>query len=117
MKISKSIVVPVLVIGIALGIAEPFRRSHGADARISLPPVILSGLSAYASGGPEVALNAWRKGGPLELDEKARGQLDDFKHLEKPFGNYKTYELIDSKEIGNRSKLLYLTLNFTRGAA
>ncbi|MBM3835763.1 MAG: hypothetical protein FJ403_21340 [Verrucomicrobia bacterium] len=83
----------------------------------TLPPILQAGLSAYASGGPEAAIVAWRKGGPLESDRKALEHADDFKEMQRTFGHYRSHELIETKDVSKASKIVFLAMNFERGAA
>lgn len=91
-------------------------QTSGVESKQSLPRVIEEGLNAYASGGAEAAVAAWLKGGPGEGERVAEAEADKFKRMERFFGRYKSYESIDTKDIGKSSKVIYLALNFERGA-
>ena len=88
-----------------------------AEPGPALPPVVQSGLTLLASGGPQPAVESWCQGGILERVEGTsmvrERQLKDYANL---LGNYRAYELIETRAIGRTSQLLYLTLNFERGA-
>ena len=88
-----------------------------AESAKPVPPIIQAGFSAYASEGPEAAINAWLKGGPMEGEKTAVAAADNFRQIERYLGKYKSYELIDVKDIGTSSKMLYFSMNFDRGAA
>lgn len=82
---------------------------------VPLPEVILTGLQAYSMKGPEAALNAWTKGGPLENDPKVLGSVRVFQEVEKYYGRYNGYNLIRQKKLAPNSKLIYLQMNYEKG--
>ncbi len=88
----------------------------GADPEGALPPVLQSGLALWSKGGPGPALDTWQKGGLLEGDSKVTAQVNYFKRLDRAVGDFKACELIDSKKIGQTSQIVYVSLNFVRGA-
>jgi hypothetical protein len=90
-------------------------RLQAADAAPSLPPVMKSGLDAYASG-PEAAVSAWLKGSPSEGGRYASEQAEALRRAQNYLGPYKSYEWLAVKDVGERTRLLYFTLNFKRGA-
>lgn len=88
-----------------------------AEPGPALPPVVQSGLSLLASGGPQPAVDTWFQGGILERDEGANMATERrLKAFADRLGNYRACELIEARAIGRTSQLLYLTLNFERGA-
>jgi hypothetical protein len=94
-----------------------FGQTLGAsDSDASLPPIIKSGFDACASGGPESAINAWLKGAPNEVGRFANSQSENLQRAERYFGQFESYELLATKDVGERSKLMYFALNFKRGA-
>ena len=116
MNITKTLIRSALALGISACLVLPFLDAAKAEADGTLPPVIQSGLALYASGGPDVAVSAWEKAGPLERDKKAEEYADEFKQLEKSLGHYKSFEVIETKDIAKTSKMFYLSMNFERGA-
>ncbi len=88
-----------------------------AEPSPALPPIVQSGLTLLASGGPQPAVDTWFQGGILERNERAKSAAEQrLKRLAGILGNYRSYELIETREIGRTSQFLYLTLNFERGA-
>ncbi len=88
-----------------------------AEPNPALPPVVQGGLTLLASGGPQPAIESWCQGGILERNEGANLAAEQrLKRLAGLLGNYRSYELIETRELGRTSQLLYLALNFERGA-
>ena len=83
---------------------------------VGLPPVIENGFTLWTKGGADPAFNAWQKGGLIENHEKVADQVRYFKQLDRVVGNFKVCELIQAKPIGRSSQILYLSMNFERGA-
>ena len=87
-----------------------------AAAEETLPAVILDGLTAYKKSGPEAAIKAWIKGGPMEKKEKQSLQYGaSFKEIEEYYGSYQTHQLIGTKEITPSSQFIILSMDFERG--
>jgi hypothetical protein len=118
MNVIKVLIRSIVTLSLGCGLVVPLLQTAKADSIAFAPPIIQTGFTLYASGGPEAALIAWRKGGLLlEADKKVAPQIEDFKQVEKSFGNYKSCELVEAKEIGANSKIVYVSMNFERGAA
>jgi len=114
-SIIKVIVRTALVLSMGSCCVLPLVRVFAADIDPSIPPVVQKGLTLFESGGPQPAFDTWRQGGLLEGDKKAGEQTDSFKQTAKPLGNYKSYELIETKRIGQTSRTIYLSMIFERG--
>ena len=87
-----------------------------AGANSFVPPVIQDGFAGWTKGGALFAFDAWQKGGFLEDSRKAASQSSYFRRLDQALGNYKSYDLVETKAIGPSSEILYLAINFERGA-
>ncbi len=98
-----------------LGLWDMARRAEAA-ANPSVPAVVQDGFAAWGKGGSILAFDTWPKGGLLEESRKAASQCDYFKRLDRALGNYRSYELVESKAIGSSSQILYLAMSFERGA-
>jgi hypothetical protein len=90
--------------------------SFAADPPSSIPPAIQKGLTLYERGGAEVAFDAWQHGGLLDGDGRVASKVRAFKEMTTAIGNYRSSEVIAVKEIGNNSRIVYLCMNFKRGA-
>ena len=105
------------VLSIGCGCVWPLGRAAAAESNASIPPVLEAGFTLWAKGGGvDVVLSEWQKGGLLEGDNKAIAQADYFKRINRIVGNYQAYELLERKAIGRTSAVIYLSLNFERGA-
>ncbi|MDT8318297.1 MAG: hypothetical protein RQ824_09970 [bacterium] len=85
-------------------------------AEEAIPEIILGGLTAYKKSGPEAAIKAWIKGGPMEKKEKESLQYGaSFKEIEEYYGSYQKHRLIATKEIAPTSRFIILSMDFERG--
>ncbi|MDB6030158.1 MAG: hypothetical protein JWM16_496 [Verrucomicrobiales bacterium] len=81
-----------------------------------LPDIIKKGFALYAKGGGAPTVEAWRQGGGADLERHLSYQTQGLKQLATPLGNYKTFEVVESKGIGSRSRIYYISIQFERGA-
>ena len=88
---------------------------HNAAAE-SLAPIVQTGFAAWAKSGADLALDAWQKGGLLEGDNKVAAQSGYFRRLDRLVGNFRAYETLETKAVGQNSQIVYLSINFERGA-
>jgi hypothetical protein len=88
----------------------------GADPGSDLPSVLRKGVAEYERGGATLAFYAWQHGGLLEDGPNAATKLRDFKDAAEALGAYKSAEHILTKRIGRSSEIVYVALNFKRGA-
>ncbi len=83
----------------------------------SVPAVIQAGFALWAKGGGvDVILDSWQRGGAMEGNTKASVQADYFKRIARSVGNYKFFEFLKSDTIGRSAEIIYLAINFERGA-
>ncbi len=94
------------------GLTQPVE----AAANPPVPTIVQDGFAAWAKGGSILGFDTWPKGGLLEESRKVALQSDYFKRLDRALGNYRAYELVESKAIGTTSQILYLAMSFERGA-
>lgn len=80
-----------------------------------LPPVILSGFQAYKDKGPEEAVRIWVKDSPIEGGKEALSQANNLRLVQDSYGAYQYFEVISAYEIGHRTRIFYLTLDFEKG--
>lgn len=113
----KMLIRSALVLTIGTCLLLPILRAADADLTNPIPAIVQAGLAVFASGGAEPAVLAWRKGGPLEGEKDATAQTENFRQMERSFGHYRSYELIETKDIAKSSKIIYLAMNFERGAS
>ncbi len=115
MNITKAIVRSALNLGIGCCCVVPFVPALAAESDPSIPPVIQTGFDSYAKGQVGPAIDAWRKGGLLG-QYPSSSFFNYFTESQRAVGNYKSYELITTKRIGSSSKIIYLSINYERGA-
>jgi hypothetical protein len=80
-----------------------------------LPPVILSGLQAYKDKGPDEAVRIWIKDGPIDGSKEALSQGNNLRQVQEFYGAYQLFEVVSAYEIGRRTRIFYLTLDFENG--
>lgn len=81
----------------------------------SLPPIILSGLQAYKDKGPEEAIRIWIKDSPIEGSKEAVTQANSLRQIQDFYGAYQFFEVLSTQEIGHRTRIVYLILDFEKG--
>jgi hypothetical protein len=80
-----------------------------------IPPTVLVGLQAYKTMGPEVAVAAWVKGGPLEGSDDANHQVNELQEMQNWYGDYRGYEFLSFHELTPRIHITYLAIDFAKG--
>ena len=77
----------------------------------SLPHIVASGLKAYKDGGPDEAVSSWIRGSALD----GSSQANLLHQIQGVYGAYRTFDLIGTRQLGSRTQILYLTLDFDKG--
>lgn len=80
-----------------------------------VPPVILSGLQAYKDKGADEAVRIWVKDSPIEGSKDALNEAGNLRQVQDFYGAYQSFEVLSAYEVGRRTRILYLTLNFEKG--
>lgn len=80
-----------------------------------LPPVIVSGLQGYKDKGPDEAVRLWIKDSPIDGSKEALNQANNLRQVQNFYGAYQFFEVISAYEIGHRTRIFYLTLDFENG--
>jgi len=80
-----------------------------------LPPVILAGIEAYKQKGPEEAVKTWLKGSSLEGNKDALSQANLLRQVQDYYGDYKSFNVLKTRDISPLTKILYLAINFDKG--
>ncbi len=90
----------------------PAYASSGA-----VPEVLQAGFASWSKGGSvDVIVSGWEKGGLLEASNKAAGQAEYIKNVVSRAGSYRTHEVLRVKAVGRSAEIVYLSINFERGA-
>ncbi|MBE9503539.1 MAG: hypothetical protein IME96_05130 [Proteobacteria bacterium] len=89
---------------------------HAGELTKNIPPIIIDGLKQYASEGPEAAIRTWIKGSAMEeKTEESLSYAKSFKEIEKFYGKYITFKLIEITEIAETSRVITISMDFERG--
>ena len=112
----KRMVLITLALIIGYPFVMPFAHAGAAETNSTLPTVLQTGLALWVKNGADFALETWPKGGILEGDRKVNVLKNYFRRMDRTLGNYQSSELLESKSIGQTSRVLYLAMNFQRGA-
>lgn len=116
MNISKLMARSALVIVVACCCVLPQFQAGAADSNAQAPAIIQDGFSLWAKKGVSYAFDAWKIGGLMEDDAKPGSLSRYFGRMDRAVGNFKTYEVIETKRINSSSQIIYLSLNFERAA-
>lgn len=104
-----------LSLGLA-GLISP-GLARAADRTSPLPSVIQAGFDSWSKGGGfNGALYIWQKGGLMEGDHRTAELSNRLQSMSQTLGGYSGYELLKTDSIGSSSQVLYLSMNFQRGA-
>ena len=91
--------------------------ARAADSGGPAPGVIDQGFQAWAKrGNASSAMDVWKKGGLLEDDRKPNLLSAYFNQLDRTVGNYKSYEVINAKPVGDSTQIIYAAIKFERVA-
>jgi hypothetical protein len=114
MKIGRLLLRSALLLALGLGCLWPFCHARaGAGAPAPVPTVIQTGFDLWAKNRKASwAIDTWKIGGLMERDTKPDTLSRYFSRMEQTFGNYKSYEVVESKRITANSGVLYLSINF-----
>jgi hypothetical protein len=103
----------ICVLSILQCCLQPAVCAEGGSGAV--PALIQKGFALLKSASPVEALDTWREGAVLEDEANARDGINTFKEMVKRLRNYRSYEVIEVKEIGSTSKILYVSMSFERG--
>jgi hypothetical protein len=84
------------------------------DATQPLPSIIKDGFKLWASKDASFAIDAWKKGGFLQNDAKTFQLTRYFSQMDRLLGNFKSYDVIQSKTISQSSSIFYVAINFNQ---
>ncbi len=116
MDIGRLMVRFVLVAVVAGCCMLPLSQAGTSDSNAQVPSLIRDGFSLWAKKGVSYAFDAWKIGGLMEDDSKPAALAKYFGRMDRAVGNFKSYEVIETKCINSTSQIIYLSLNFERAA-
>jgi len=116
MNINRLVLRSLLLITLGCGCLLPsFPARAGASASAQVPLVIQNGFNAWAKNrSASWAIDIWKIGGLMEPDNKPATLSRYFFQMEQALGNYLSYEVIETRAIGQHSAVIYLSVNFDR---
>ena len=116
MNIIKILVRSLAALGIACGCWLLLPRARAADAPV-LPPIIEDEFTLWTKGGAiDGVLSVWQKGGLMEGDSKISSQANYLPRINQFAGNYRSYEVLQTKQSGRSSQVIYLAIRCDRAA-
>jgi hypothetical protein len=87
----------------------------GAQEPGDVPKVILSGMEAYKSDGPEAAVKAWIQGSALDGSKDALSQGTLLREVQDFYGSYKSFDVIRSRNLTPTTRIIYIILDYEKG--
>ena len=106
-----------IILGICGIAAWTVLHAKAADtASATAPQVIQDGFKLWEKSGPSGAFYEWQKDGLLEGGMKYTSLTTYFRRLDRSLGSYKSFDVVETKHIGDRSQIVYLAMNFERVA-
>jgi len=81
-----------------------------------MPAVIDAGFKLWAAKNVSYAFDAWKKGGLLENDSKPVTLSRYFSRMDRTLGNYLSYEPVQTKSVGDSTRIVYLAIRFEHAA-
>jgi len=79
-----------------------------------IPPIVVAGMDAYKSKGPEEAVKAWIKGSAIDGSKEDMSQSNNLRQIQDFYGTFQGFDLISTRKVSARVRLVYLTLNFEK---
>jgi hypothetical protein len=80
-----------------------------------VPSIIVSGMDAYKTKGPDEAVKTWIKGSPVEGSKEALSQSNNLRQIQDFYGSYQSFDLISMRELSPSVRIYYLAMNFDKG--
>lgn len=80
-----------------------------------LPKIIVSGLTAYKTDGPDAAIKAWIKDSPIDGSKDALAQANILRQIQDFYGAYKSFEVIRIRNLSPNIRIAYIALDFEKG--
>jgi len=81
----------------------------------AVPGFIMAGLKAYRDSGPDEAIRTWVKGRPIEGSKDVLAQANSLRQVQEFYGPYQAFEIINIRDLGPRTRVLYLILDLEKG--
>ena len=89
---------------------------RAAETNAAIPSILQAGFTFFKQQHPEKGLDAWKQGGLVGAEFPTVANASYFTQAERTLGKYVSYELITVKMVGASSRVIYLSINYARGA-
>jgi hypothetical protein len=87
-----------------------------AIAQYASPEALVNaGATAYKASGPEEAIKAWIKDGPIDGNRDALNQANNLRTIENYYGTFQSAETIQTRDIGKNVHIVYGVLDYANG--
>ena len=81
-----------------------------------IPPPLSRALAVYKSDGARQFISTLVKDGPMEGNIEIRQQIAILDKVEMYYGRYQSFDIVDIKRFSDSTRLIYLLINFEKGA-
>ena len=102
----------------ALALTTAMLLSPAAQAGVNtaaIPGALTKALSIYKKDGPRAFINALVSGGPLEGNKEMRMEILVVEKIEKYYGAYQSYDILQINRLSDSTRLVYFLLNYHKG--
>jgi hypothetical protein len=90
---------------------------RSAPAEMTARALVENGIKAYKQGSAADAIRVWIKGSALEGNQQALTQANSLRQIEDFYGKPVSMDVVKEYEAGPKVRVLYLTINYQKGAA
>ena len=105
--------IAVVLIAAAISSAPAWSEKPEMTARA----LVENGIAAYKQADASAAIKAWIKGSALEGNAQALTQANNLRGIEDFYGKPVGVDIVMEYEAGPRVRVLYITINYEKGAA
>lgn len=81
----------------------------------AIPGALTQALSIYKKDGPRAFIHALVSGGPLEGNKEMRMEILVLEKIEKYYGAYQSYDILQINRLSDSTRLVYFLLNYQKG--
>ena len=81
-----------------------------------IPIPLAKAFAVYKTDGARQFINTLVNDGPMEGNIEIRSQIAILEKVEAYYGKYKSYDILDIKRFSDSTRLIYLLINFEKGA-
>src|SRR5580700_7505299 len=100
MKITRIMCCSAFAIAIGCCCLLPLHHARAADDAVSVPAIIPDGFQVWTKKqNASYVFDVWKKGGLLEDNNKPDALSSYFARADRTVGNYKSFEVVDTKSI------------------